>query len=286
MTTAVLVVPWVVWLLAVRHNTQAALLVNTSDSLVTRIAFLGLFYLQRLPDQITGPFVEVATVFRHSSRLALLANVWAVAAAARRDRGMGPSPESPTPAAGRTRARHGTRTPAGLAVHRGRPVPDSAVAIRARGSNRGDRGPAVSLDEAASRDWAVATLLAASIPYTAYGVASGRAAASRRTHDDFDIACQWIARNGTRPGPVLMRHPGEVYWQTGRLTVPPDPKAIDQQIGEFRVAYLLIDDARYANAEPNPLAHYVEQSPNRVRLVWEKNHEEAAVRIFEVLGGE
>ena len=80
--TAILVAPWVVWLLVVRHNTQAALLVNASDSLATRIAFLGLFYLQRLPDQITGPFVEVATVFRHSSRLALLANVWAVAASA------------------------------------------------------------------------------------------------------------------------------------------------------------------------------------------------------------
>ena len=45
-------------------------------------------------------------------------------------------------------------------------------------------------------------------------------------------------------------------WQTGRQTIPPDPpdpESIEHLIDRMGVAYLLIDDARYANAESNPL---------------------------------
>ncbi|MGE3822360.1 MAG: glycosyltransferase family 39 protein, partial [Isosphaeraceae bacterium] len=77
-TCLVLVSPWVAWLGAVREHTQAELLVQ--GGLVERIAAQGWFYLQRLPDQLTGPFVEVATVFRGPGPIASLANGWAVLA--------------------------------------------------------------------------------------------------------------------------------------------------------------------------------------------------------------
>lgn len=74
-TATLLVLPWVGWLLAVHHHTQLGLL--TTHGLVDRIAGQTLFYLQRLPDQITGPFVEVGTVFKRSPALTSAANLWA-----------------------------------------------------------------------------------------------------------------------------------------------------------------------------------------------------------------
>ena len=78
LTATVLVLPWVAWLLAVHHHTQLGLL--TTQGLVGRIAGQAFFYLQRLPDQITGPFVEVGTVFRRSPAIAMAANLWAAIA--------------------------------------------------------------------------------------------------------------------------------------------------------------------------------------------------------------
>jgi hypothetical protein len=136
-----------------------------------------------------------------------------------------------------------------------------------------------------ARAWALGIVLAASIPYAAYSIASGRALAQRRTHAEFDAACLWIAEHATRPGPVLTRHPGEVYWQTGRQAISSDAsssEAIDHLIGRLGVAYLLIDDDRYANAAMNPLSRYVRRFPDHAVLVWQGSQSAALVRIFEV----
>ena len=135
------------------------------------------------------------------------------------------------------------------------------------GAVEGLAGPVARVTRRRPRTWAAGIVLAATLPYAAYSVAAGRAEAQRETHADFDAACRWIARHATRPGPVLSRHPGEVYWQTGRLGIAPEspePEAIDRLIGRLGVPYLLIDDARYANEAPNPLSRYVERYPDRV----------------------
>jgi hypothetical protein len=137
-----------------------------------------------------------------------------------------------------------------------------------------------------ARGWALGLVLAASIPYPAYSVASGRALAQRQTHADFDAACRWIADHATRSGPVMTRHPGEVFWQTGRQAVASPtiaPAAFVLLIDRLGIAYLLIDDDRYANASPNLLDFYVKRFPDRFVLAWPETHSTAPVRVFEVL---
>jgi hypothetical protein len=114
-------------------------------------------------------------------------------------------------------------------------------------------------------------MLIAEIPYTAYSLASDRAGARQRGHAPFDAACAWIAGHGDLPGPILTRQPGEVYWFTGRpALLPPgdDPESIDRAIDGYGVAYLLVDEERYARAPTNPLKRYVASRPDRVTRVW------------------
>ena len=135
------------------------------------------------------------------------------------------------------------------------------------------------------RDWAAGIVLAVSIPYSAYSIINGRAEAQRRIHADFDAACQWISHQETHPGPVLTRHPGEVFWQTGRPAVEPDsadPDAIGRLIDRLGVRYLLIDKNRYVNATASPLDQYVERYPARVAPVWSASRDNASVRVFEI----
>ena len=67
------------WVAAViHHHTQLGLL--TLDGLGRRIVGQAVFYLQRLCDQIIGPFVEVGTVFHRSLALNVVANLWATMA--------------------------------------------------------------------------------------------------------------------------------------------------------------------------------------------------------------
>ncbi len=83
--TALLASPWIVWMATAAGpggRTQAGLLVQGNGTLPERIAGQLIFYTQRIPDQITGPFVEVGTVFRHSTLAAIAANGWAIVATA------------------------------------------------------------------------------------------------------------------------------------------------------------------------------------------------------------
>ena len=100
----------------------------------------------------------------------------------------------------------------------------------------------------------------------------------------FDAACAWLAWHGDRPGPVLTRHPGEVFLATGRQSLEvstserqgePDasPDAIARTIARHRVAYLLIDEDRYLNAPSGPLGRFVAERPQGVRRVWSSEPE-------------
>ena len=283
-TTTLLMLPWIGWLTAIHHHTQLGLL--TLDSLGARIVGQAVFYLQRLCDQISGPFVEVGTVMHRLLALKVVANLWATMAftiimwgwvntlrtSRRRMVGLISSLTLvllliwPFTEAGRFLVPLVPMILVGL-------TEGLARLIRLVGVKR-------------TRQWAVVIVLLMSVPYSAYSIINGRAKAQRRLHADFDAACQWIARETIGRGLVLTRHPGEVFWQTGRLTIEPDsssPDAIDRLIDRVGVTYLLIDDERYMSADSNPLREYVRYYPARAESVWGKSHGGMSVEVFKVI---
>jgi hypothetical protein len=318
------ILPWIVWLAQVQHNTQASLLFQRG--LRERIAGLALFYLRRIPDQVTGPVVEVGTVFRNSPTLAGALTVWAAVAAAvvvlgwlralgsrrRRLAGLVPVvtmalllvwpfteagrfliPVLPFVLAGGMEglgvigAWVGRLVGMRWAQQRSGSLPTPAYqggepeggALLGKGAIEGGHRAATARVAGA---W-IALLV--SIPYSGYAILTGRSEALRQTHRDFDAACAWIRHDATRPGRILTRHPGEVYVRTGRQALAPpadDPGVIDQTIVRYRVAYLLIDEERYARSPANPLGGYLRRRPGYVKIVWSRGGAASSVSIAEV----
>ena len=106
---------------------------------------------------------------------------------------------------------------------------------------------------------AASLVLIGSLPYSVYALAAGRTKALETTQRDFDSACNWLVNHGDRHGIVLSRHPGEVYWQTGRKGVnvssagqtgerDSGSELVEAAIARYPAAYLLIDRERYARA--------------------------------------
>ena len=331
--SAMLLAPWAVWLRSVRENTQAGLIGR--GNLIGLVATQAFFYLQRLPDAIAGPFVEIATVFGRSKVVAAGATAWAALATGLLVVGWARSFRNPRrrlaalisactlallliwpfTEAGRfliplvpcllVGATEGLtaclkRLPRRAGFPPLNPPPQGGRAHSApsplAGEDRGggssgwtlrSRHALTAVAKAARlrrpRVMAAWLMLAASLPYALYALTTDRAKAQRRTHAGFDAACSWIAREGDVPGPVLTRHPGEVYWQTGRRAVVPDnPEAIEATIERFGVAYLLVDEERYANAPASSLAAFVGRHPRRAREVWRSDGGRSSVAVFVV----
>lgn len=279
-TTTAMVLPWVGWLALVRRRTQVELLAR--GGLVGRVAGNARFYMERLPDAWTGPLVEIATVFRPAWRLPALA--WALIATAVLVGGwlrLGRS----------TRRRLAALVPAATLpllliwpfTEAGRfliPI----VPMILLGIAEGLAALVGRLGLPRARAWASLAVLAGSIPYAGYAIVGRRAEAARRTQAGYDAACAWIVRHGRdHPGPILTRHPGEAFWQTGRHALAPaeeSPEALDDLIRRYGVAYLLVDEERYARAPASPLGRYVARRPGRVARAWAGD----SVAVFEVRG--
>jgi len=281
---AALVSPWVAWLAWVRVDTQAGHL--GGPGLPGRVVSQAAFYGRRIPDALTGPFVEAATVFQRRAAVAAAADLWAALATGLVLLGLALCLRS-------TRRRlAGLWAFATLALllvwpftEAGRfliPLVPALLVGAVEGLGFGLR-KGLRFRPGRARRAAAWLVLTASLPYSIYALASDRAGAQRRTHADFDAACRWIARpdSPARPGPVLTRHPGEVYWQTGRQALAasgPSPDSVARDVRTWRVAYLLIDGDRYAGAPEGPLPAFAAARPDAVRLVWSGG----AVRVYEV----
>ncbi len=272
------VAPWVAWQARVGRGTQAELF--RPGTLAGLVADQVVFYARRLPDQVFGPFVEVATVFGRSPMVAAVATAGAFGFASvvvlgwvrlardprRRLGGLVPMATVPLLLAWPFTEAGRFLVPLVPFVLEGAVEGLAAIARRL--------GPARR-----SRPIAAALVLAASIPYTAYSVIFDREGARIATHSEFDAACRWIAGRLDHPGPVLARHPADVAWLTGRHALSGDSGDIDGEIRRRRVAFLLIDDARYVNAPASPLGSFARRSPDRVRLAWGGD---GSVRVYEV----
>jgi hypothetical protein len=297
--TTLLIAPWLGWMIAVGRSaaTQPGMLVTGGWPLVGTITRQAVFYVERMPDQITGPFVEYGTASRSGAAMTGL-RIWAACA-------------SMVVVAGWARLmRRQRRRLAGLVpfltlgvlvlwpfTEAGRfLIP--LVPFILLGAVEGIvvlggwlcRQIGVRLWPSRMRMKAAWLVLAVSMPYSAYMLATGRTRAQELTHRDFDAACEWLATNADRPGPVLSRHPGEVFWRTGRqglevaTTERPGaadagPDAISRIIATYRVAYVLVDRERYAGAPSSPLSQFVTEHPEQVRAAWERG----SVAIYEVI---
>jgi hypothetical protein len=272
---ALVLAPWVGWLWAVGQDTQLALIPRTG--LIDRLGAQALFYLRRVPDQVVGPLIEVATVFRPQwERPATL-----VAAAA-----SGLVLGGWTRTLGEPRRRLvGWAALSFLAALLVWPFTEAGrflvplVPLILIGAVDGLTAALRLVGPTRPQGWAVTLVLLASLPYPLYALTTGRAAANRQSHADFDAACAWLAQPTTRPGPVLSRHPGEIFWQTGRAGLTPttdDPAAIQTLVDRYDVAYLLVDDQRYANAPTNPLRRYVAEQA--LKPAWQSG----PLRLYQV----
>lgn len=286
LSTVGLLVPWLAWLATVRARTQVGLL-DLAD-LPERTVLQAIFYVQRIPDQITGPFVEVATVFRRGVGVGTAANAWACLASGLIVVGLFVG------LLGARRRLAGLLFAWTMALLLVWPFTEAGrflvplVPCLLMGAVEGLAVLGRPISRRRARLAASWLVLAMSVPYSAYAAATDRAGALRRTHADFDAACQWIARHGTRPGPVVTRHPGELYWQTGRQAIAPgadDPDSTGDLIARYGAAYLVVDSDRYAGASEGALGHYVRAAPRRVSKVWERSTGQATVAVFEVVAG-
>ncbi|MFO0960588.1 MAG: glycosyltransferase family 39 protein [Isosphaeraceae bacterium] len=275
---ALVVAPWIAWVGTVRGNPQVDYLANAG--LVERLQENALFYIRRLPDAIVGPVIEVGTVFRPgwerpATWLAgigtgLIAGGWVLCLRNPRRRLAALTAFST------------------LALLLAWPFTEAGrfliplVPMILIGAAEGLGGLLGVLGWARARPVAVLLVALASLPYPLYAIALRRAEASRTAHAEFDAACVWIYRRAERPGSVLSRHPGEVFLRSGRpgLSAPEgaDTVAIEEWIARYGVAYLLVDDDRFAKAPTSPLGRYARSKG------WEPAWEspKGTVRIFEV----
>jgi hypothetical protein len=301
---AAMVAPWLYWMAAAGSlsKTQAGLFINTDWSLAERIFRPIIFYAQRIPDQLVGPFVEVATAPGRNLGVVAVANVWAllltgavVAGWLRllRDRrrrlaalvpllSLGVLGLWPYTEAGRF------LIPLVPSLVIGMVVGTQSLARRVL--------PLLSAQIRIRRIHFISgcLVMALSLPYSVYAFASGRSRALEASHRDFDAACEWIATQARRPGPVISRHPGEVFWRSGRegLDVSgsdhpgdhaADERAIARVIDEFQAAYLLVDEGRYSQAPTTLLTQFVAQSPERFREVFRAAGDRGSVVVYEVV---
>jgi Dolichyl-phosphate-mannose-protein mannosyltransferase len=304
--TLALVSPWMIWLIvaAGQQKSQANLLLEGSSGLLARVVSQGTFYLQRIPDQISGPLVEVATVIRPGTGMAGVANLWALIASAVVIAGLMIAVSSP-------RRRLASLIPLlTLVLLLAWPYTEAgrfliplipcllvgAVEGLSRLLQRGDRSLRGNIPRRRLAFAAAMLILMASLPYSCYSIASGRARGrDAAAHRDFDNACEWLTDHGTRQGPILTRHPGEVFLATGRqaLEVSTSERAgelddqadaIERTIAHYGVAYLLLDADRYLKAVPSPLSRFVVERPARVHRVFPtRDSDSSGVAIYEVL---
>ncbi|AGA29933.1 ArnT family glycosyltransferase [Singulisphaera acidiphila] len=280
-TTSVCLVPWLAWLHRVGRGSQASLF--EFDGLLSLLGHQLLFYTRRMPDQLLGPFVEIATVYVNRPLVATLFTGGAVAFTAIVARGWWRTLHFP----GRRLA--GLVPFCTLLLLLAWPFTEAGrfliplVPFLLVGALEGFSGLFRRLRLRHPRRRAAWLILILSLPYPVYAIATRRAEAQRSTHRDFDAACAWITHHGTTPGPILTHYPADLFWQTGRKameTGTQDPRSIRRLIDQYGVAYLLVDENPFTNAPADPLSRFIVSQSDCVRLAWGP---QGAVSVYRVI---
>ncbi|WP_422930964.1 ArnT family glycosyltransferase [Singulisphaera sp. PoT] len=260
--------PWVGWLATSQNRSQAGLFMG--GNLIGLVADQTGFYLRRIPDQVMGPVVEIATVFTRSNLIAGLATTWALLVS-------GVVVVGWVRLAGSPRRRLAALIP-GLTfplllvwpfTEAGRfliPLVPFLILGLAEGL-----AFVLSFKMKRSRRFAARLVLLVSLPYPLYSAATGRAAAQERTHQAFDSACSWIVAEGNRSGPIVTHYAADLSWQTGRRALEVDTfdhKLFLSALHRYNVAYVIVDEQPFANAPPDPAGAAVKAAPGSFILKW------------------
>lgn len=279
-TSLVCLLPWLTWLQRVGRGSQANLF--EVEGLVSLVGHQLLFYLRRIPDQLVGPFVEIATVYVKRPQVSAVFTIGAIAFTLLVTLGW-------CRTLTRRRQRLAGLVPLGtLTLLLLWPFTEAGrfliplVPFLLVGAVEGLTLLLRRLRFRHPRRQAAWLILIISLPYPLYAIATQRAEAQRNTYRDFDAACAWIARNASTPGPILTHYAADLFWQTGKkalATEGEDLPSIDRLITQYGVAYLLIDENPFTNAPLDPLSRYVAARPGHVRLVWGPR---GAVTIYAV----
>ncbi len=311
LATALTLAPWLVMQVVAGHGSQAELLADGEGryaSMASRVGSQLLFYVRRLPDSLFGPFVETATVFRNDRTMAAAATIAALAFAA-------------VWGVGAIRMlRHDRLRPAALYLicslvilvlwpftEAGRfliplvPLNLAAIAlgfetVGNRLSGRFARIPFLAAISGRFGAHAPVAVALAALPFGLYtGLKPWRTGESL-VDSRFESACRWI--DGNLPGDAVIaaRHPGDVFWRTGRKAVPwpkaASAEAAARELHESGAGYVLADLGRYVGEqlpgwlEPLTDAGASEEPAKRDRPRFRQVAEpEAGMRVYEVSGG-
>ena len=211
--------PWLVWLRSTPADNQLGLF--PKGKIVSIIINNILFYMERIPDQLFGPLIEVGTVFR--PRFASVAITISALVSAIVFLGW-------IRLLFRPRVRLAALLPLLTLpllfvwpfTEAGRFLAPLSPSILT-GAFEGLRFLLQMFMQMRKRLISrrlVFVLLLAGLPYSLYSSLSDRLAVERRASIDFDAACVWLSLQADVPGPVLARHPGEVFWLSGASRFP------------------------------------------------------------------
>lgn len=272
-TFAVVVAPWFLWLRASKAANQWELLPRESALEVLRRNLL--FYMERIPDRLFGPLIEVGTVFR--PRFAPIAIAFAAVVSSIVLLGW-------VRLLFRPRSRLAALVPLLTLpllliwpfTEAGRflaPLVPSILVGAAEGLSFSARWFSTKRVRLGPRR-AARLILAIGLPFSIATSRPGRLEAEARASSDFDAACRRLALLSEPAGPVLARHPGEVFWLSGRTALSveniADLSEIDQIVRRYRVAFLLNDSDRYARAPESSIARYLHARKERFERVWKR----------------
>jgi hypothetical protein len=278
----VAVAPWAVWLLSVRTGTQVALF--RPAGLLGLVPGQAAFYLARIPDALTGPFVELGTVYRPALRGPALA--WAAGVCAVCGAGLVAAVRRPAFRLG------ATVLGVSLAVLLVWPFQEAGrfliplVPLLLVAAWVGLGGLLRKVCGAREAEVAAAgVLLLVALPYGLY-VLGPRKPGAEHAAAELRAAGRWLAE-APREGPVLARQAGELYWlMDRRRTVAGVPEGagageVAALAERFDPAYLLDDAGRYTGAAEGGVAAFVSEHPGSVREVFRAG----SIVVYEHGGG-
>lgn len=286
------ITPWLAWQRATGAANQAQLLVNDelARSLGQRLADQALFYTRRLPDSLFGPYVESATVFSNNQALALAFTASAAGFTLILLTGIRQLWLAP---ATRLAAMYWSLTMAILLVW---PFTEAGrfliplVPIGLLGLLAGSQNVLDQFVPKLSNKNRVAWLLAGlAVPFGSYTWLKDVRTQATQADQNFDRTCAWISQNIPDKEFIAARHPGDLYWRTGRQAdFWPKVNSVEEAAADLQrrsIGYLLIDQGRFVgDTLPDWLkAEHLRKHPDLFQLIDTQGDKEPGNALWRVV---